>query len=129
MTLDYEPLGNSKKIPAYTQKCIGELDEMPSILGLQPDKKVFLNAKYIGKNDYAGIANTYWVYTDNEKVKISCSRSKDEVYVGDTVQGVNETLISYFTIVTPEDPTDCEEFTIRFESSCGITKFVYKYQK
>lgn len=128
MTLNYEPLSNNSKIPAYKQKCVCSCGEMPKTFVKGQSCKVDVIAEYVEQNEYAGIVNSCWLYTDNKYVKVTCNEGykKDEIFAGDGANGHHDLMKASFTIEVPDDIED-EEFSINFETVCGTSVFDYKW--
>jgi len=132
LTLDYEPLDVDSTIPAYKQKVICTLGEMPQDIDMGESVTVNVEAEYAEQNDYAGIATSCWLYSDTEKVQVTCNDgySKGEVFAGDAGElGRHDKMSTSFTIKVPDNAQSNpgDQFIIRFESKCGITAFKYKW--
>ena len=126
LTLDYEPLSGNSKIPAYQQKCVCTLGEMPFDLERGQSYRVDVKCEYVESNEYAGISNGCWLVSDNDAIKIvnNDGYTKEQVYAGEREQGRHETLNTSFTITVPDEP-ETYNFNIKFVSDCGET--VYNY--
>jgi len=131
LTLNYEPVSNNSKIPAYTQKCVCTMDAFPDNASLGESITINLNAEYIGKNDYAGISDTYWIYSNDERVKIvnNDGYAKGDVFVGDSTAEARDTLKTSFTVTFPTELKETDnEFYIYLESYCGKSVFIYEWE-
>ena len=128
MTLDYEPLDDDEDaIPAYQQKCVCKIEDMPFELERGQSYRVNVTCEYVESNEYAGIANSCWLYSDEEKVKIvnNDGYSEGQVFAGEKKEGRHDNLNTSFTITMPELQEDIYNFDIKFKSDCGVT--VYNY--
>lgn len=126
LTLDYEPISGNSKIPAYQQKCVCTLGEMPFDLEKGQSYRVEVSCEYAESNEYAGISNSCWLESDNEAIKIvnNDGYTKGEVYAGEREEGRHDSLHTSFTITVPEEP-ETYNFNIKFISDCGETLYNY----
>ena len=129
MTLDYEPLSADSDIPAYQQKCVCTLGEMPTQLDKGQSYKVEVSCEYVESNEYAGISNGCWLESTNDKIKIvnNDGYTREDVYAGDRKSGRHDTLKTSFTIIVPELQDEVYSFDINFVSDCGITAYNYAW--
>ena len=131
MTLNYEPLGDdedeSSKIPAYEQSCVWTCSEMPYNIYKDDSFTITIEGKYTGRNEYGGISCLAWIYTNDEDITITNNDglTKDTCAIGNYKDIQNDTLKTSFTVSVPDAAS---EFTISFETSCGTTDFVYRWE-
>ncbi len=127
LTLDYEPLESDSDIPAYQQKCVCTLGEMPTQLDKGQSYRVDVKCEYIDSNEYAGISNGCWLVSTDENIKIvnNDGYTREDLYVGERKKGRHDSLSTSFTITLPEFQGNAINFDIRFESDCGVTAYNY----
>ena len=136
-TLNYEPLtnseGRSSHIPAYEQKCIWTCSELPEHLNNGDSITITLEGKYVGKNEYAGIIDNAWIYTNDERISITNNDgyTKENCFVGSGKEGSKESLNTSFTITVSDKDDSKDDIEIYFETFASTTVFgttVFRYQ-